>query len=62
MSELLGIYIKTLDDGIFQLSQNVLIQKFLEDTGTDHCNGVSTPTRVEKPPGTGDNDTDSNIY
>ena len=51
MSDLLGIDIKTLDDGIFKFYQNVLIQKVLESTGMEHFNGLPTPTKVEAPLG-----------
>ena len=52
MSEFLGIDIKALDDGIFQFYQTAFIRKFLEDTGMEHFNGLSTPTKVEAPIGT----------
>ena len=47
MSEFLGIDIKTLDNGGFQFCQTGLIRKVLEATGMDHCNGLTTPTKVE---------------
>ena len=47
MSELLGIDIKTLDDGGFQFCQTGLIRKVLEATGMEHCNGLATPTKIE---------------
>ena len=49
MSELLGIDIKTFDDGGFKKNQNGLIRKVLEATGMEHCNGLPTPTKVEAP-------------
>ena len=55
MSEFLGIYIKTLDDGGIQFFQNVLIRKVLEVTGVEQCNGLPTPTKVEAPLGTDTN-------
>ena len=57
MSEFLGIDIKILDDSGFQFFQTGLIRKVLESTGMEHCNGFSTPTKVEAPLGT-----DSNGY
>ena len=52
MSELLGIDINKLDDGVFQFCQTVLIRKVLEAIGVEHCNGLPTPTNVEAPLGT----------
>ena len=52
VSEFLCIDIKTLDDGLFQFCQTVLIHKVLEATGMEHCNMFSTPTKVEVPLGT----------
>ena len=52
MSELLGIDIKTLDDGVFQFFQTGLIRKVLEAIGIEDCNGFPTPTKVEAPLGT----------
>ena len=52
MSEFLGIDIKTLDNGGFQFCQTGLIQKVLEATWMEDCNGLSTPTKVEAPLGT----------
>ena len=52
MSECLGIDIKTLDDGGFQFCKTGLIQKVLEATGMEHCNGLPTPTKVEANLGT----------
>ena len=49
MSELLGIYIKTLDDGGSQFCQTGLIHKVLEATGMEHCNEFPTPSKVEAP-------------
>ena len=45
------IDIKTLDDGVFQFCQTGLVQKVLEATGMDHCNGFPTPTKVDAPLG-----------
>ena len=47
MSELLGINIKTLDNGVFQSYQTVLIQKFLEAIEMQHCNMLPTTTTIE---------------
>ena len=47
MSEFLGIDIKTLDNGGFQFCHTRLIRKVLEATGTEHSNGLPTPTKVE---------------
>ena len=52
MSELLGIDIKTLNDGGFQFFQTRFIRKVLEATGMEHFNGLPTPTKVEAPLGT----------
>ena len=52
VSEFLGIDIKTLDNGGFQFCQTGLINKVLEATGMEHCNGLPTPTKVEAPLGT----------
>ena len=49
VSELLGIDIKTLDDGGFQFFQTESIQKGLEATGMDHCNGLLTPKIFKAP-------------
>ena len=46
VSEFLIIDIKTLDDGVFQFYQIVLVRKALESTGMEHCNGLQTPTKV----------------
>ena len=55
MSELLCIGTKTVDDSGFQFYQTVLIQKVLENTWTDHCNRLPTPTKVETQLGTDKN-------
>ena len=62
MSELLGIDIKTLDDGVFQFCQTGLICKVLKVTGMEHCNGLPTPTKVEAPLGTDANVSEANRY
>ena len=49
MSKFLVIYINTSDDSGFQFYQAVLIQKVFEAPKMDHCNGLSTPTKVETP-------------
>ena len=59
MSEFLGIDINTLDDGGFKFCQTGLIRKVLEATGTDHCNGLPTPTKVEAPLGKGANSSEA---
>ena len=51
VSEFLGIDMKTLDDGGFQFCQTGFIRKVLEATGTEHCNELPTPTKVEAPLG-----------
>ena len=55
MSEFLGIDIKTLDYGGFQVCQTGLIRKVLEFTDMEHCNGLPTPTNLEAHTGTYDN-------
>ena len=62
MSEFLGIDIKTLDDGGSQFCKTVLIPKVLEATGTEHWNGLPTPTKVDSPLGTDANGSEANIY
>ena len=62
LSEFLGIDIKTLDDGGFQCYQTGLIRKVLEATGMEHCNGLTTPTKVEAPLLTDANDSDARRY
>ena len=52
MSEFLGIYIKTLYDGVFQFCQTGLIRKVLEATGMENSNSLPTPAKVEAPLGT----------
>ena len=59
MSELLGIDIKTLDDGGFQFCQTGFIRKVLVATGMEHCNGSPTPTNVEAPLGTDANSSEA---
>ena len=61
MSELLGIDIKTFDDGGFQFCQTGLIRKVLEATGMEHCNGFSTRTKVESPLGSDTNGSEAKI-
>ena len=61
MSKFLGIDIKTLDDGGFQLYQTGLIQKILEAIGIDHWNGLPTPIKVEAPIGTDNNGSEDKI-
>ena len=55
VSEFLGIYIKTFNDGGFQFCQTEFFRKVLESTGMDHCNGFPTPTKAEAPIGTDTN-------
>ena len=62
MSEFLGIDIKTLNDGGFQFCLTGLIHKVLEATGMEHCNGLSTPTKVEAPLGTYANGSEAKRY
>ena len=52
MSEFLGIDIKTLDDGGFQIYQIGLFGKVLKATGMEYCNGLPKLTKVESPLGT----------
>ena len=59
MSELLGIDIKTLDNGGVKFCQTVLIHKVLEATGMEDCNGLPTPTKVEAPLGKDTNDSEA---
>ena len=47
MSEFLENDINTWDDGVFQFCQTELTHKVLESTGTEHCNGFPTPTKVD---------------
>ena len=55
MSDFLGIDIKKLDNGGFQFYQTGLIPKVLEDTGMEHCNRLTTTTKVKVPLVTNDN-------
>ena len=61
MSDLLGIDVKTLDDGGFQFCQTGLIRKVLEATGTEHFNGLPTPTKVDESLGTDANGYEAKI-
>ena len=47
VSEFLGIYITTLNYGIFKFYQTLLIQKSLETTGMDHINRLKTSVKDE---------------
>ena len=58
MSEFLGIYINTLDDGGFQFCQNGLIRKA---TGMEYFNGLTTTTKVEANIGTDANGFEAKI-
>ena len=49
LSEFLGNYINTFDDGVLHFYQTVLTRKVLESIGIDHCNGCTTPLKVEAP-------------
>ena len=62
MSEIFGIDIKTLDDGVFQFCQTGLIRKVLKVTGMEHCNGLPIPTKVEAHLGTDANVSEGNRY
>ena len=62
VSEFLGIDIKTLDDGVFQFFQTVLIRKVLEATGIEYCNRLPTTTKVEAPIGTDANGYEAKRY
>ena len=67
MSGFLDIYIKTLDDGGFQICQTGLICKVLKATGMYNCNWFPTSTKVEAPLGTDHNSSEakrgrSNLY
>ena len=61
VSEFLGIDIKTLDNGGFQFCQTGLIQKVLEATGMEDCNGLPTTTKVEAPIGIDVNGSEAKI-
>ena len=62
MYDFFGIDIKTLDDGVFQFCQTVLICKFLEATSMEHCNGFQTSTKVETPLGKDANGSEAKRY
>ena len=62
MSELLGIDIKTLDDGGSQFDQTVFIRKLLEATGMENFHGLQNPTKVESPLGTDENGSEAKRY
>ena len=62
MYEILGIYIKILDDVGFQFYLNGLIWKLLEATGTEHCNGYPIYTKVRTYLGIYENGPKANIY
>ena len=50
--EFLGIDMKKIDNGVLQLYQTGFIQKLLEATVMDHCNGFTTHTKVQVGSGT----------
>ena len=60
MSEILGIYIKTLGNGLFKFCPTGLIRKVLEAREMEDCNGLPTPTKVEAPLGTDVNGYEAN--
>ena len=60
VSEFLGIYIKMLDNGVFDFCLTVVIHKVLEATEMDHCNGLPTHTKVGAPLVTDDNGSEDN--
>ena len=60
--DFLGIDIKTLDGVVFQFYQTSLIHKVLEATGVEHCNRLTTPTKVVAPLGTDDNGYEAEKY
>ena len=62
MYELLGIGIKSLDNGGFKFYEIELIHKVLEDKETDNCNYFTTPIRVNEPLGKYENGLYANIY
>ena len=62
MSDLLGIYIKTLNDGGFQFCQTGLIHKVLEAAWMEHCNGFPTTTKFEAPLVTDANGSEAKRY
>ena len=62
MSKLLGIDINILYDGGFNFYQTEFIQQVLEATGMEHCNGFTTPTKVEAPLGKYENGFEAKIY
>ena len=51
-----------MDDGGFNFFQTGLIRKVLEATGTDHCNRLPTPTKVQSPLGTDANGSETKRY
>ena len=61
MYELLGIYIKILNDFRFQFFKLDFLKQ-LEATYMEHCIGPTTPTKVDTPLGSDDKGTDANIY
>ena len=46
MDDLLGILIKSLDDGGFHYYQTGLVFKVLETIVMEHCNVLPTPTKI----------------
>ena len=60
MSALLGIDIKTFNNGVFQFYQNGFTGKLLEATGIDHCNEIPTPTKFKAPLRTDNNGLEAN--
>ena len=61
MSKVLGIDIKTLDDGGFQFYQTGLIGKVSEATGMEHFNMFTLPTKFGAPVGTDINASEAKI-
>ena len=60
VSKFLCIDIKTLDDCGFKFCLTRLNRKVLEGTSMEHCNGLTTPTKVEAPLGTDVNGSEAN--
>ena len=48
MYGLLGIYIKTLYNGVFKFYQNEFIYKLLEAAGVEHCNFFQNPPMLRQ--------------
>ena len=60
MSTLLGIDIKTFNNGVFQFYQNGFIGKLLEAIGIYHCSEIPTLTKFKSPLRTDNNGLEAN--